>query len=126
MVKPKKIKRAIPEEEINKKPVNKRSQPPATSIEGRERQLIALTIDLAEKQIREGVASSQVMTHFLKLGSTMEGLEKEKLQRENSLLQAKTEALKSARKIEELYAQALEAMQVYGGRKVKELKDDDD
>ena len=77
--------------------------------------MISLAVDLAEKQLLEGTASSQVITHYLKLGSTKERLEKEKLERENELLRAKTEALESAKHVEELYANALDAMRSYSG-----------
>lgn len=76
---------------------------------------MSLAVDLAEKQLLEGTASSQVITHYLKLGSTKERLEKEKLERENELLRAKTESLQSMQRIEELYANAITAMQKYNG-----------
>jgi hypothetical protein len=94
----------------------RKRRPPATTPEARENQMIALAVDLAEKQLLEGTASSQVISHFLKLGSTREQLEKEKLQRENELLRAKTEATQSAKKTEELYANALNAMRSYSGQ----------
>jgi hypothetical protein len=94
----------------------KRRRPPATTPEARENQLIAAAVDLAEKQILNGKASSQVITHFLKLASSKEKLEKEKLQRENELLKAKTEAVQSAKRVEELYTNALNAMRSYSGR----------
>lgn len=83
--------------------------------EARENQLIAKAVDLAEQQIMNGTASSQVITHFLKLGSTTARLEKERLQKENELLCAKTEAIKSGQRIEELYNNALDAMRNYRG-----------
>lgn len=88
---------------------------PALNPEARENQMISLAIDCAEQQLRDGTASSQVITHYLKLGSTKERLEKEKLERENELLRAKTESLQSMKHIEELYANALNAMRNYGG-----------
>lgn len=88
---------------------------PALSPEARENQMISLAVDLAERQLQEGTASSQVITHFLKLGTTKAELEKEKLERENELLRAKTESLQSAQRIEELYENAIKAMQRYGG-----------
>jgi hypothetical protein len=93
----------------------KSSRPPATTPEARENQLIAAAVDLAEKQIREGKASSQVITHYLKLASTRERLEQERLRRENELLTAKVENLASAGRIEELYKNALSAMRTYAG-----------
>ena len=87
----------------------------ALSPEARENQMISLAVDLAEKQLVEGTASSQVITHYLKLGSTKERLEKEKLEEENKLLKARTEALQSAKRVEELYADAIAAMKRYSG-----------
>ena len=89
---------------------------PALTPESRENQMISLAVDLAEEQLRNGTASSQVITHFLKLGTTMAKLEKEKLERENKLLDAKTEALESAKRVEELYTNALRAMKGYSGQ----------
>lgn len=98
---------------------------PATTDENRENQLVSLAIDLAEKQLSEGTASSQVITHYLKLGSTRERLEQERLLRENELLNARVETLASARRVEELYAAALGAMRQYAGHQMGELEDDD-
>lgn len=88
---------------------------PALTPEARENQLIALAIDRAEQQLLDGTASSQVITHYLKLGSTKERLEREKLERENELLRAKAESIQSAQRIEELYKNALDAMRNYRG-----------
>lgn len=97
------------------KPVETKQFRPALTPEARENQMISLAIDCAEQQLRDGTASSQVITHYLKLGSTKERLEKEKLERENELLRAKTESLQSMKHIEELYANALNAMRNYSG-----------
>ena len=102
---------------------NKTNKRPALTPEARENQMIALAVNLAEKQLQEGTASSQVITHFLKLGSTKERLEKEKLEEENKLLRAKTENLKSAKKVEELYSEALNAMRRYSGQGAKDDED---
>lgn len=88
---------------------------PATTPEAREEQMIALAVDLAEKQLREGTASSQVITHFLKLGSTKEKIEKEILERQKDLITAKTEALKATERLEEVYTKAVKAMKTYAG-----------
>ena len=88
---------------------------PATTPEARESQMISLAIDLAERQLLEGTASSQVITHYLKLGSTKERIEKEILEKQKELIVAKTEQLHSAQRIEELYANALDAMRNYSG-----------
>mgnify|MGYP006896625522 CR=1 FL=1 len=93
-----------------------RSRRPALSPEARENQMISLAVDLAEKQLQEGTASSQVITHFLKLGTTRAELEKEKLAKENELLEAKTKAIQSAERVEELYLNALNAMKNYSGQ----------
>lgn len=89
---------------------------PALTPEARENQMIALAMDRAEEQLLDGTASSQVITHFLKLGTTKAELEKEKLEKENELLRAKTEALESAQRSEELFERAIKAMQLYSGR----------
>jgi len=89
---------------------------PALSPESRENQLISLAVDLAEKQLLEGTASSQVITHFLKLGTTKTELEKEKLRNETKLMQAKTENLESAKNIEAMYKEAIDAMRDYSGQ----------
>lgn len=88
---------------------------PAINPEARENQLISLATDLAEKQLREGTASSQVITHYLKLGSTKERIEKEILEKQKELISAKTESLQSAKRVEELYADAIKAFHKYSG-----------
>lgn len=92
-----------------------RSMPPARTPEGREGQLISLATDLTERQLIDGTASAQVITHYLKLGSTRERLEQERLQQENELLKAKIEQLASNKRIEELYENAIQSMREYGG-----------
>lgn len=94
----------------------RRRRAPATTPEARENQLIALAIDLAEKQLEKGTASSQVISHYLKLGSTEERLKRKILEKELDLIQAKTDQLKSAKRVEELYKNALDAMRSYSGR----------
>ena len=89
---------------------------PALTPEARENQMISLAVDLAEKQLMEGTASSQVITHYLKLGSTKERIEKEILEKQKELISAKTEALQSAKKVEELYSDAIAAMRRYSGQ----------
>lgn len=100
---------------------------PAMTPEARENQLIALAVDLAEKQLIEGTASSQVITHYLKLGTTKEKIEREILEKQKDLIVAKTENLQSAKRIEELYTNALKAMQTYSGSlSVNEQFDEDE
>jgi hypothetical protein len=93
----------------------KRSRPALTP-EAKESQMVSLAHDLAEKQLRDGTASSQVITHYLKLGSIREKLERERLEEENRLLKAKTKALDNAEEIKVLYEQALKAMRNYSGQ----------
>lgn len=103
----------------------RRDRRPATTDEHRENQLVSLAIDLAEKQLVEGTASSQVITHYLKLGSTRERLEQERLSRENELLNSKVEMMASAKRVEELYSEALNAMREYAGRELDRYNDED-
>ena len=91
----------------------KRKMRPALTPEAREQQLVSLAVDLAEQQLIDGTASSQVITHFLKLGSSRADLERAKLEHETKLLEAKTEALQSQKNMEELYAQAIAALKSY-------------
>lgn len=98
---------------------------PATTPEGRENQLISLSHDLAETQLRDGSATSQVMVHFLKLGSTREKLEQRKIENENLLLSAKVDQLASAKRVEELYEEALDAMREYRGDEPRYYEEDD-
>lgn len=92
-----------------------RKRRPAISIESRENQLIAMAIDLAEKQLLEGTASSQVIAHFLKLGTTKAQLEKAKLEYDTMLVKAKTDSIQSQQRQEELFEDAIKAMKEYSG-----------
>lgn len=92
-----------------------RKQRPAHDPEARENQLIARAVDLVEQRLINGTASSQETVHFLRLGSTKERLEKEKLKNEVELLKAKTESFQSMKSMEESYKAALEAMRTYSG-----------
>jgi hypothetical protein len=98
---------------------------PAITDEGRESQVISAAIDLAEKQIRAGTASAAVITHFVKLGSTRERLEQQRLRSENELLKAKVDSYASAAKQEELFERAIAAMASYSGQEVQ-VRDEDD
>jgi hypothetical protein len=101
----------------------KRGQAPGRTIEARENQIISLAYDLVEDRIKKKTATSQEVSHFLKMGSVSAQLEKTKLQKENELLEAKTEALKSQKRVEELYANAMKAFRSYSGQ--EENPDDD-
>ena len=91
---------------------------PAISPQDRENQLVSLATDLAEEQMREGTASAQVISHYLKLGSTREQLEQERLRYETKLLEARTQQISDAARMEELYANAINAMKTYQGQEV--------
>ena len=98
---------------------------PALTPEARENQLIYLATDLAEQQLRDGTASSQVITHYLKLGSTKERIEKEILEKQKELITAKTESLQSSKRMEELYMNAISAMRKYSGNNDNGDEDDE-
>ncbi len=97
------------------KDCSKISVRPATNPKDREDELINLAINLAEQQLRDGTASTQVIVHYLKLGSTRGALEQEMLAKKTELINAQAESIKSAKKVEELYENAMRAMQRYGG-----------
>lgn len=98
-------------------------RPPGTTPEARENQLISAAVDLAEKQILAGTASSQVISHYLKLGSSRERLEQERIKHENDLLAAKAESMAEQKKMTELYGKALQAMRAYTGQDPMEDED---
>lgn len=101
----------------------------ATTPEARENQLIAMAVDLTERQLLEGTASSQVITHYLKLGSSREKLEQERLTMEVEIGKAKIEMMQSAKRVEEMYAAALDAMRSYAGQEPLQIAmsfDDED
>jgi len=92
-----------------------RKSPPATTPEGRENQMISLAMDLAEKRMRAGTASAQEVTHFLKLGSLNNKVERDILEKQKELITAKTESIRAAKRVDELYADAIAAMRTYAG-----------
>lgn len=102
-----------------------RKRKPADTPEARENQMISLAEQLAEDQLIAGTATSQVISHYLKLGSTREKLEQEKMARENKLLDAKVEAIANGQRQDELFAEALEAMRSYTGQQVNRILDDE-
>lgn len=98
-------------EDKTSKPVRKAITP-----EGRENQLASLAFDLAEQQLRDGTASSQVITHFLKCVTTKAQLEKEKLRHETEMIRAKRESIEAEKRSDEMYEKALKAMRTYNGQ----------
>lgn len=105
--------------------ISKRTKP-ATTPEEEENECINLAMREAKKQLLEGTASSQVITHFLKLGSSNERLEKRFKEKQVELMEAKTEAIKSAKNMEALYLDAIKAMRGYSGSDNEEEEDDYD
>ena len=97
------------------KPLDSSKLMSATTREARENQLIALAYDLVEQRIKDGTATSQETTHFLKMGSSRARYEEQLLKKQIDLMDAKREALESAKRIEELYSNALTAFRDYGG-----------
>lgn len=98
---------------------------PALTPEARENQLVALAMDEAERRILDGTATSQVLCHFLKIGSTEQKRRMEHLERENELLRAKTENLKMAENIETLYKEAIDVFKIYRGESKGDEEDED-
>lgn len=98
-----------------KSQVTSRKDRPALTKEAREQQLIAKAERLAEQQLEDGTASAAVITHYLKLATTREAIEKEILERQKELITAKTEALQSAQRIEALYEDAMKMFRKYNG-----------
>lgn len=99
-----------------KAPSPQKKSRPALTPEARENQLISLAVDLVEKRLREGTASSQETTHFLKLASSKARLENQILEKQSKLIDAKVEAINSQAEMKELYAEALKAMRNYNGQ----------
>jgi hypothetical protein len=98
---------------------------PARTPEARENQMVALAMDLVEKRLIKGTASSQETTHFLKLGSTRDRIEKEILEKKKELVTAQTDALKSQKRMDEVYTKALAAMRSYSGNSKDDERYDD-
>ena len=102
----------------------KRTPPPAKTPEGREQQLINLAMEATEKRIRNGTASAQELVHFLKAGSPNAKLERDILKHQRELIVAKTEAIESQKRTEEMYSNALAAMRAYSGAGEGSVNDD--
>lgn len=100
-----------------------RKSAPAIGQEARENQLINLAVNQAERMLTEGRAPTQIVVHYLRLATTKNQLEKEKLKKENILLEAKAQAIESAARSEELYAKAIEAMREYSGTLTRTYED---
>ena len=101
----------------------KRRGRPAMTPQDRENQLIQLAVDVTEEQMRKGTASAQQITHFLKLGSSRERLEQDRIGLEKELMAARVAALESEKRVEELYENAITAMRGYRGDDPEEYYD---
>lgn len=99
-----------------KQPEPKKPRPRrATTPEGREQQLVALAVDVAEEMMRNGNAPAQIVTHYLKIGSTREKIELELKREEIEVAKMRRETMAAAARIESVYAEALSAMREYQG-----------
>lgn len=103
-----------------------RKAAPAKSIEGREQQMIALAMDLAEKKLRDGTASNMLICHFLRYGSTQNKLEQEDKKADVELKKAKVESIHAQRATEEMFAEAISALKGYQGNMFNGEDDYDD
>ena len=103
------------ETEVKQLPIS----PPALTDEGQESQLISLAYRAAKQKLEDGTASSELICQLVKMGAAKSKLEMEILEKQNELIQAKTENLKSAQRIEELYAEAISAFKDYNGEPVE-------
>lgn len=92
-----------------------RRRSPAKTPEERESILVSMAMDRIEQQIADGTASSQVLTHFAKLGSSRESLEQERLRNENEVLRKKVETMQAAVDVKNLMTEALKAFRGYSG-----------
>ena len=106
-------------------PDSRTRRPAARTPEAREQELAASAYDLAEEQIRSGTASSQVLTHFLKMGSTRERLEQQRMQHEIELMEVKKDQIANQAKVEELFTAAIDAMRSYTGSSDSDNSDED-
>lgn len=99
---------------------------PALTPEARENQLISLAVDLVEQRLRDGTASAQETTHFLKLASRKSKLEAERAEAELELMKAKTQAIHDQADMKTLYKEAIEAMKRYSGHNSSSEEDEYD
>lgn len=99
---------------------------PAMNPDMREQQLISLAVDLVEQRLRDGTASAQETTHFLKLASRKAKLETERAALENEMIKAKTQAIRDQADMKTLYKDAIEAMKRYSGNSGRSYDDEDD
>jgi len=104
-----------PKNKSIKKEIKTKRRSPSRTPDGEEKRLISMAYSYAEEQMRKGTASSQIITHFLKMGAKREALERQILEEEVHLKKAKTEAIESQKRTEEMYKQALDAMRAYSG-----------
>lgn len=104
----------------------RRRRPTAKTPEARENQMISLAMNLAEERMLDGTASNALVIHYLKLGSTRERMEKELMEKQMKKLDAQTESIESAQRIEGLYAKAIDAMRMYSGQRPLNEENEDE
>jgi hypothetical protein len=105
---------------------SRKARKPATTPDARESQMVSLAERLAERQLRDGSASAQVLTHFLKLGTARERKELARLDGEIELQKAKIDALGSTKRLEKLYETAMAAFRGYQGISSNDESEDDE
>lgn len=101
-------------------------EPPAKTLDAREDQLIGLAVDLVEKRLREGTASSAEVVHFLKMGSRKNRQEVEKSNEEIKLLRAKTKQIENEENTADAYREVIQALGIYSGKIHSEEEDEDE
>lgn len=97
---------------------------PAITPEARQKQMISLATDCAEDLMRSGKAPSQIIVHYLKLGTKQAELELERTKKELALVEAKTKSIQSMEHAEELYENALNAFRGYSGQDMQKENDE--
>lgn len=105
-------------------PNTKKRLPPATTPEGREKQIISLAYDLVEERLRNGTASASETVAILRLGTQRERLEREKIAEEVKLTRTKSEAIAQAKEIKEMMSEAISAFKRYSGSEEEEMDED--
>lgn len=97
-----------------KSEVEKLRPAPSSDPKSREQQLVNQAMNLAEKQLLDGTAAPSVINHFLKIGSTREFIERDILEKQAQLIEAKASTIAKDREAGEVAKAAIEAMRNYG------------
>lgn len=105
----------MPKAKVETSSPQRKKRRPALDPKAREDQLISLANDVAEQQMLDGTVSSQVLTHYLKLGTAKAKLELKLLEKEEALIDAKIDKIESEKKQDEMYQEVLDALKIYNG-----------